>query len=398
MSSIKDPPAFFHDPSGYAEYKHNLLRWARLTKVDKKQRAEVVLYHLRGHSSGIQEKIDTALGDAVEDKEDGLQKLVEYLDTIYAEDEMTSAWTKYKQFVRLKKDHAQPVNEFIADFEKAYVEAREGGCEFSDIVLGFNLLESCNLSETDEKFILTAVDFKVGKQNKDLLKQIKNSLRKFQSREKLSCSKDDADLMHVKQEESFVSSVKQALIADGWKPPNAAGEPASRRVKQNSAFYKGKKNPLGPDGKPIKCYKCGSEYHLADVCEKAREMVDKSEGKFVKTKKKTSEATALSALLKKSKDTEFGMICRVFDESDEELVLVTQEEEELCFLVEEAGCRGVLDSACSKSVAGLTWIRKYTSSISATYADSLMLEPSSKVARYVDTPNYLRGFKDQNYN
>ena len=133
MSSIKEPPAFFDDPSGYAEYKHNLLRWARLTKVDKKQRAEVVLYHLRGHSSGIQEKIDTALGDAVEDKEDGLQKLVEYLDTIYAEDEMTSAWTKYKQFVRLKKDHAQPVNEFIADFEKASVEAREGGYALRDM-------------------------------------------------------------------------------------------------------------------------------------------------------------------------------------------------------------------------------------------------------------------------
>jgi hypothetical protein len=176
--------------------------------------------HLEGHSSGIQEKIDTALGNDVEDKEDGLVKLIAFLDTIYAENEMTDAWTKYKQFIRLKKDHGQPqpVTEFIAEFDKAHTKAKESGCEFSDIVLGFNLLESCQLSEMDEKFILTAVDFKVGKQNKNLLDQVKNSLRKFQSRERLSSSKD-SDRMRVKEEDSFVSSVRQALVSDGWIPP-----------------------------------------------------------------------------------------------------------------------------------------------------------------------------------
>ena len=40
------------------------------------------------------------------------------------------------------------------------LQAKESGCEFSDLVLGFKLLESCNLSETDEKFVLTAADLK----------------------------------------------------------------------------------------------------------------------------------------------------------------------------------------------------------------------------------------------
>ena len=54
MSTSKlDPPEFFNDQSGYAEYKKKLQRWARITKVDKKQQAEVVVYHLENHPSGM---------------------------------------------------------------------------------------------------------------------------------------------------------------------------------------------------------------------------------------------------------------------------------------------------------------------------------------------------------
>ena len=81
-----EPPKFFDDASGYQEYKFNLQRWSRITKTDKKQQAELVLYHLQGHPSGIQQKIDTTLGQDVIDKEDGLKKLIDYLDEIYAED------------------------------------------------------------------------------------------------------------------------------------------------------------------------------------------------------------------------------------------------------------------------------------------------------------------------
>ena len=98
MSSKVTPPDFIVDAAEYPEYKKKLLRWARITKIEKSNQAEVVLYHLEGHPSGIQEKIDTALGKEVEDKDDGLQKLVTFLDSIYGEDKMTEAWRKYKEF------------------------------------------------------------------------------------------------------------------------------------------------------------------------------------------------------------------------------------------------------------------------------------------------------------
>ena len=117
--------------------------------VKPEKQAEVVLYHFAGSllTSGIQSKI--ALANAVEDQADGLVKVIEYMDSMRMK---RQAWTKYKQFIHLKKDGAnQPVTEFIAVFDQAHTKAKESRCEFSGIILGFNFLEPGNLNETDEK-------------------------------------------------------------------------------------------------------------------------------------------------------------------------------------------------------------------------------------------------------
>ena len=263
------PPDFLSETVSYAEYKRKLSRWARITKVPKKQQAEVVVYHLEGHASGIQEKIDETLGDEIVDKEDGMKKLIDFLDTIYAEDDMTEAWSRYKKFVGLKRKDDEPVTEFIAEFTKEYTKAKASGCEFSDTVLAFNLLESCNLSEIDEKFVLTAVDFKKGKEEKNLLEQTKMSLKKFQSRDKVSTKEREK----MKVDESLVANLKEALVSEGWKPParrRSYSDSDANKIPKNSANYKGKKNPLGPEGKPLKCFRCNSEYHMLDRCDAMR--------------------------------------------------------------------------------------------------------------------------------
>ena len=400
MSAKYPPPKFIDDASEYSEYKKKLLRWSRITKVDKKQQAEVVLYHLEDHSSGIQQKIDTLLGDEVIDKEDGMTKLIGYLDSVYEEDEMTNMWSKYKNFVRLKKADGQPINEFIAEFESAYKEAKENGCEVSDTVLALNLLESCRLSETDEKFVLTAVDFKVGKERKDCLAQVKNSLRKFQSRDRMADEKR-GDRFQIKDEDTFIANIKDALFADGWRPPQQASSSKDQAsVLQNSPAYKGKKNKLGSDGKPLKCFKCDSEYHLAYDCEEnvgrnGKNEKNKDGKSSTKSKKKSVEQSMLTKLLSASKN-ELAIVCNVYDEcssvdsdeeslhidKNEELVMVVHDERELCCLVEDAGCRGVLDSGCSRSVAGLSWVNQFTKAISPKFSDFIELAPSKKIYQF----------------
>ena len=56
----------------------------------------------------------------------------------------------------------------------------------------------------------------------------------------------------------------------------------------------------------------------------------------------------------------FGIISKM---DGHEIVMVINTEIELCLLVEEAGERGVLDSACSKTVAGRSFVKNYISKL-----------------------------------
>ena len=65
-----------------------------------------------------------------------------------------------------------------------------------------------------------------------------------------------------------------------------------------------------------------------------------------------------------------------------EHVFVSLEEQQLCLLIEEAGSRGVLDTACSRSVAGFIWVQNYTNSVSPEFSKSLKVLPSTKIYQF----------------
>ena len=48
-------------------------------------------------------------------------------------------------------------------------------------------------------------------------------------------------------------------------------------VKKNSTYYQGNKNPLGNDGKVLKCFNCQSEYPFAQKCDEKKK--DQEENK-----------------------------------------------------------------------------------------------------------------------
>ena len=52
-----EPPTFISETKSYAAYKTDLKIWSRITGVPKKNQAEVVVYGLEGHPTGIKEKI-----------------------------------------------------------------------------------------------------------------------------------------------------------------------------------------------------------------------------------------------------------------------------------------------------------------------------------------------------
>ena len=85
--------------------------------------------------------------------------------------------------------------------------------------------------------------------------------------------------MSVKAEPTWLSEVEEVLLAKGWKPPLKSGRRRSRSEsppRTKNSNYKGRKNALGENSKPRKCFVCKCEheencncpcvYHLANEC------------------------------------------------------------------------------------------------------------------------------------
>ena len=110
----KEPPAFISDTKSFATYKRDLNRWTKLTTLAKDKQADMVVHCLDGHSSGIKEKIDTQLTEAQLSCDDGVKNLLDFLETIYAVDDMGDSFEKYLAFEKCLRKKGQAIQEFLA--------------------------------------------------------------------------------------------------------------------------------------------------------------------------------------------------------------------------------------------------------------------------------------------
>ena len=277
-----EPPAFLSATHGYEEYKADLKMWSRLTPLDAKLQAEMVVYKLTGHPSRIKEKIMTQMGAKLEGNANGITELITFLDGIYDVDDMSTVWASYNDFTDVKRQPGQDVQEFVAEWRNKHQKAKTAGCNYSDVILGLKLLKDVELTEIDTNIVLTAVDFKKAKEDEKLQEQIEAGLKKFKGNKGVSA---DVSNMANKEHDVLISKIETVLIAKGWKPPGGGNNKNRKRSRSVSPAkpggYKGKKNPLDKNFKVMKCFKCKCEhtekcncpcvYHLANNCSKRGE-------------------------------------------------------------------------------------------------------------------------------
>ena len=361
MSKLIEPPTFLNDEKSYAEYKKDLKRWSRICGVEKKLQAEVVVYRLEGHPSRIKEKINTQIGDKLEDNEEGIKELINFLDTIYTKDHMADAWEKFCEFSNFHKKPDQTMFEFIAEWENCYFKMKNAECEYSDLILAFKLLSDSKLNEIDTKLVLTGVDYEDGKAKKNLLGQVKESLKKFKGRPVIMEERGA-----VQVSDTFVSTdMEQVFLSKGWKPPkkerrrSRSLSPQRPRSQQNKNLnYKGRKNQLGADNKPMKCFKCKCScatncncpcvYHFANKCTKTTSNYDKQT--VTTDQNKSLVGLYVQSNILSNTEEEPVFMAEVESdnrESDEDLVLISQESLEDLALISIESTHALIDCACN---------------------------------------------------
>ena len=392
--SILEPPTFISENKPFEVYKKDLLRWSRLTLLDKKLQAEMIVYKLENHPSRIQEKITTQLGDQLEDNENGIDVLLEFLERIYQKDSMADAWEKYVTFEKFKFDNKISMKQFLADWENQYHKLKNVGCEYSDMILAFKLLDSCKLSAVDEKFVLTGVNYKAGLKKKTLFEQMKESLKKFKGQSVVDREDDDKA---VKVSDTYIAKMEEVLLAKGWKPPNSKKRPNP----DVASGYRGKKNKLDDNFLPMKCFKCKCEctnncncpcrYHFADKCtkkndEKSKEPKQKEKSDlahFVKTNLPhiTQDLTFFVSDEQGHHEQEDLVMFVNTQAKADEVTLITEDMVCLATAVENEDCV-LIDCACPTTVAGEKWIMGFIKNLSPEDKKRVKLEQSERMFKF----------------
>ena len=143
-----NPPSFIGPEKSFSQYKKDVKLWSRLTTVKPDLQAELIVYSLDGHKSGIKEKIQTQIGDSLQANPDGVDALLKFLEKIYNVNDMGTVHKQYLDFRNRVRLPGESVNKYITEWENLYHITKADTGTLPDSVLCFELLRGARLDKT----------------------------------------------------------------------------------------------------------------------------------------------------------------------------------------------------------------------------------------------------------
>lgn len=292
VAAVKSPPVY-SDSKPYDRWVNELKFWRKLTKIDKKQQGIAVALSLP-EGSIIRDKVFGELELHDLDCDDGLDKLITFLDKVYKKDDLTLAFEVWSQFYNLRRGPADTMESYVRRFEQCKVKLRKFDITLPDPVLAFQLLECSNLPHKDRQLILTGVDYAVkGK----VFEQMMKSLLKFfgdqvvnrpsgvglQTSSTIQVKSEPVLMLEEAHGSSSTATDKEiehgeldavyyATQSNGkrYYTRNYRGGRTEQNFRRNpesmSDNQTRKENPMNAYGKISRCRICGSKYHYAFKC------------------------------------------------------------------------------------------------------------------------------------
>ena len=360
MTTRINPPAFNKDKN-YERFKQELLAWKEITDLRQdKQGIAIALSLPDEDESKIREKVfdQIPLDDLKSD--DGFTVLLNFLDKHLAKDDLSDSLEKFEDFEDFKRAEGQSINEYVATFDAKYRKVEKKKMTLPSEILAFKLIRKANITKEEKLLVLTGMNY----DNKGTLyEEAKKSLKKFKGG-------DSSSSAAIKLEPTFITDNEEAFLAAGygrgkrgkqgggdrdeswqrWRPrrggpggPQFSGTEYKRqgarggyqqtesgsRISQPSDRNRKNINPLGPDGRTLTCKSCGSYRHLLPACPDSWENMRK---------------------------------VNVVEEEHAVLFTGYNTEEVRRLGVDARNC-AVLDSACSSTVCGDSWLNNYIESL-----------------------------------
>ena len=368
--------------------------WSNATELAKDQQGYLLASELPKES----EKYGKTLKDdffkacpATEliNNEAGVERVIDFLKSRVFIDEEKELFETKRQMSNIKRRKNQSIHEFLIDFENILEKARQLDIDIkNDKLLALTLFECANLDDTEETVIRGVCDFLA--QDGKRYETVKRKLREVCSKlsDKNERNNEEINLTQYSNAEDDISNrIDEVYISRGWKPPTNfqryQNSPNRNNRDQNkktwnkssgnntrmgnfSQLRTKKRNPLGPDGKPMRCKLCDAITHFMADCPDAVTNVKKNDykgnrqGKYEKvylTRINEQGLEEEKELLMERSDAESG------EESVNCTVLCSDNKEDLNNFTAEAINMAALDTCCTASVTGEKWLDVYLKSL-----------------------------------
>ena len=255
--------------------------------------------------------------------EQGFDTVIAKLDAVYKKDEAATAFSAFTDFYEFRRESGQDFASFIVDYEKRYFKVKNSSIgELPEGVQAFFLLKNANLTLDSEKLVRATA-----------------SLDYADMKEKIMKVFGDPGVLN---NSDLVPDVKEeAFYGYGYE---------GRRGKWNQPS-RGRGRGRGQGLRSRACFGCGDTSHLVKDCPKRQE----------KTQEVFEQGLNVHVTLVSSKP-----------EGPQQGLLM------------ESLCKGVLDSGCSKSVAGELWYREYIATLTEKQKSLIKERASKSVFRFGD--------------
>ena len=331
MATKINPPDL--SSGNYELYKEKLLAWQMVTDIPVNKQGIVIALTLPNDDKHkIQEEVFSQIGREKLSQENGLDTLINFLDSKLMKDDLSDSLEKFEEFEDFQRVNGQNITEYIAAFDSRYRKMEKFKIKLPSEILAFKLLRRANISKEEKMLVLTGMNYA---NRETLYEEAKQSLKKFKGDITEGSISTAAS---VKLEPAFLAENEEALLAAGYYKQGQG----KRSVRTGRGGYsrgggqrgqgqeaRRKMNPTGPDGKPLTCRVCGSYRHLMKDCPDSWENIKK-----------------------------------VNIVEDENVVLFTgYNKEEIYQLGVDARNCAILDSACSSTVCGQNWMDSYINSL-----------------------------------
>ena len=328
MQTLRTPPVLAGQES-YLEWKDDIKVWELFTDLEKKRRGPAVYLTLTGTARDcVRDLTIEEIG-----ADEGVKKITDKLDKVYLKDKDTQTFVAFESFYNYRRTSGVNITEFLVDFGYLCNKLSKQEIELPQGVLAFMLLKASNISTEHERLARATCQSMTYDNMKSCITKIFGDP---------GADGGEGSAPSIKSEPVFQTNHEDALHSSwrgGWRGRGRGGRNRGGGYNSYGSSNEGSQrtNPFGRDGKVLKCFKCGSTKHFARYCSQAQN------------------------------DS---------PQSQEIHIVLMNSAPEMSTLVRESLGMGLLDSACTRTVAGQAWFSAYCDSLSES---DLALVHSSKV-------------------